>query len=161
VLLVVLSAFGCTSRKTTAPATSTAPASGPTSGGGGGGADIAAVSSMRLDLRTKSLANLRNLGIAYQTALASGGRPPRGPDELKAYLEGGDRFFKSPYNDNRPYEFAWGLDPARLQGSSATTLLAWEQSPDDVGGRCVLLANMNAQYVTAADFAQMHKPPGR
>lgn len=112
----------------------------------------------RLDLRIKSEANLRQIGVAYQAALTTS--PPRGPEDLKAYLDNAERILTSP-RDKKPYHIVWGVDPSRLSTPTAETIIAWEQTPDQDGGRVVLMADMHTcKYLTEGEFASTTKAKG-
>jgi hypothetical protein len=112
----------------------------------------------RLDLRTKSQANLRQLSQAYQLALTTS--PPRNLDELKAQIEGGDRLLISPV-DEKPYEIVYGIDPGKLQTNSQETLLIWEQVGDKDGNRNVATAGGQVKFISAAEFEKAPKAKGK
>jgi|GEM_PF-7068388 len=112
----------------------------------------------RVDLRTRSQANLRQLSQAYQLALTTS--PPRNVDDLKAQLEGGDRILISPV-DEQPYEIVFGVDPSKLASNSQETLLIWEKVGDKDGNRNVVTAGGQVKQVSRAEFEKMPKATGK
>jgi len=112
----------------------------------------------RLDLRLKAQNDLRNIGRAY--AMAAISHLPRNWDDLKESMEGHTPL-SSP-RDKQPYEVVWGVDAGKLQTPSTETLLAWEQTADADGGRCVLMADcQSAKYVKDEEFQKLPKAKGK
>lgn len=99
---------------------------------------------------------LQQIGMAYQMASISGS--VRRQEDLKAHLDGGDKILISP-RDKQPYEIVLGVNPGQI-ANSAETLLAWEKTADEIGGRCVLFANFQASYLSKDEFDRATKAKG-
>lgn len=110
----------------------------------------------RPDLKMKSqLGNLRNIGLAYRNASLLG--PVKDKETLKQFLEGGDKFFICP-RDDQPYEIVYRVNLSNLPQGSSNTLLAWEATPDNKGGRNVLMADCSTvKYMAADEFDRTPK----
>ena len=89
--------------------------------------------------RAAAMGQLKNIGYAYAMAVASG-RPPKNLDELKEWSESNQAIFKAA-RDQQPFEIVWNVDPGKLATPTTETLLAWEKTADEKGGRCVLMAD--------------------
>jgi hypothetical protein len=112
----------------------------------------------RLDLRLKAQNDLRNIGRAY--SIVSISHPPHGWDDLKEGMEGHTPL-SSP-RDKQPYQVVWGVNISNLQSASGETLLAWEQTADADGGRCVLMADcQSVKYVKEEEFQKLEKAKGK
>lgn len=122
------------------------------SGGGAGGASLA----NRVH-KEKALLQLKQLHLAYFNCIASNGRPPQSEDDLKAVLENGDRLLKSP-RDGKPFVFAFGVDPAKLDTPASETLLIWESTADSDGHRCALTAAGIPVQLSEAEFQKKIRP---
>jgi hypothetical protein len=130
-------------------------ASSATSAAPGGGPNYAA------DLqRQKTLATLRALGLAYLSCLTTA--PPRDENDLKGFLEGPAKELRSA-RDQQPLVVCYGVDPSRLPDGASATLIAWEKTADNQGGRCVLYADGRSAYLSRSDFeaAKKAKPAGQ
>jgi hypothetical protein len=100
----------------------------------------------------QTLARLKNIGTAYRIAVM-GGRAPRSFDDLFEKNERKPKMFLSA-RDEQELEVVWGV--SRLEDGSS--ILAWEKTPDAVGGRCVLMANADtAQYLNKEEFDKTPK----
>jgi hypothetical protein len=122
--------------------------------GGKAGVGVAGVKE-----RTKAMSQLRNIGLAYAAALASG-RPPKNLDDLKEWTESNQAIFQAP-RDRQPFEIAWSVDPGKLTSPSTETLLAWEKTADDSGGRCALMADCSTvKHLTRDEFDKAPRAKG-
>lgn len=140
---------GC-KREAAAPSTAPEPGGGAPVVAGGGGPLIA-----RPDLRTKAMDYLRQIGLAYQNAATQG--PVNGPGDIKAFLEGGDRYLVSP-RDKKPFDIVYKVRLDQLPAGRSGTLLAWEATPESNGGRAVLFADCNGvRFVSSEEFARLPK----
>ncbi len=118
-----------------------------------------------LDLRTRSMFQLRQIGEAYQKALKAGegffnalvgGCPPAGPDDLLPYLPKGRATLTSP-RDGQPFVLLWRVRPEQQLHGLQETLLGWEATADRDGGRCVLYCSGFPAYVKADQFAALQR----
>ena len=58
--------------------------------------------------------------------------------------------------DGRPFVILWGVDLAALPGGGSGMLLAWEETADATGRRCVLMADgVTARVVSAEEFDRL------
>ena len=106
----------------------------------------------------QTLGRLRNLGLLYEATLQEG-RPPRNFDDLAAHSEPRPKQFVSA-RDDQQFTVVWGM--MKKPEASTTTLLAWESTPDEAGGRCVLMADCaRTVYLTKEEFDKAPKAKGR
>lgn len=60
--------------------------------------------------------------------------------------------------DDKPFVIVWGVDLAKLPGGGAGHVLAWEQTADAAGTRCVLLADgKTAKAIPDDEFQKLPK----
>jgi hypothetical protein len=120
----------------------------------------AGVNAVGLRDRTKAMGQLRNIGFAYAAALASG-QPPKNLDELKEWTESNQAIFQAA-RDRQPFEIIWSVDPGKLATPTAETLLAWEKTADDSGGRCALMADCSTvKHLTRDEFDKAPRAKGK
>ncbi len=95
-----------------------------------------------------------NIGVAYRQAMATNDKPPKNMDELG--LEPKNLKTKRDMQD-REIEVLLGVDNRKLDEAS-NFALAWEKTPDNGGGRMVLMADfVTVKYVSNAEFEAMKK----
>ena len=93
---------------------------------------------------------LRTVGRAYARHTTHAKTPPR-EEDFREVLE-----VWHSRRDQRPFVIQWGVDLTRLPDSGSNTLLAWEQTADDMGRRCVLMADgKTTKVVTAEEFERL------
>ncbi|HEY7313653.1 MAG TPA: hypothetical protein VH643_30155 [Gemmataceae bacterium] len=88
---------------------------------------------------------LRLVGKAYRRHLAAKKVPPQEEDfqnVLDIWLS---------HRDGEPFVILWGVDLTRLPEGGAGLLLAWEQTADKDGARCVLMADGTTTKVISDD----------
>jgi len=99
-----------------------------------------------------TLRGLQLVGEAYLEHLAEEKKSPAEADfaELK------DLWTSS--RDNKPFVIVWGVDLTKLPGGGIGHVLAWEQTPNGEGNRCVLLADgKTAKVLPDAEFQKLPK----
>jgi hypothetical protein len=97
-------------------------------------------------VRTEGTQNLlRLVGRAYRRPLAAGKAPPR-EEDFGDVLD----VWRS-HRDGQPFVILWGVDLTRLPEGGAGLLLAWEQTADKGGARCVLMADGKTTKVVSDD----------
>jgi hypothetical protein len=97
-------------------------------------------------LRTEGTQNeLRLVGRAYRRHLAKEKAPPR-EEDFQDILD----VWRSQ-RDGKPFVILWGIDLTRLPAAGADLLLAWEQTADKSGARCVLMADGTTTKVVSDD----------
>jgi hypothetical protein len=102
-------------------------------------------------IRTEATLDLlRSVGRGYRGHLAREKTPPREEDLGEALGVWRSR------RDDRPFVILWGVDLGLLPGGGAGLLLAWEQTADRGGTRCVLLADgKTAKVVPEEEFTRL------
>lgn len=99
-----------------------------------------------------TLSLMRIAGEAYRSHLKTEKAPPQATD-----FAGLTDLWQSS-RDEKPFEFAWGVDLAKLPDGGTGHVLAWEQTADADGSRCVLLADgKTAKVVTGDEFQKLPK----
>lgn len=127
----------------------------PAEQGGNAGVDVAGLKD-----RTKAMGQLHNIGVAYAAAIASG-RPPRNLNELKEWTEGNQSVFNAA-RDRQPFEVVWNVDPGKLTTPTTETLLAWENTADEKGGRTVLMADCSTvKHLSRDEFDKAPRAKGK
>ena len=97
---------------------------------------------------------MKNIGYAYKLAYAANGKPPKNMEELG--VEPRNLRTKRDMQD-RDVEVLYGVDVMKLQAAE-DYMLAWEKTPDNGGGRMVLMADMTTvRYMTTDVFEKMKK----
>ncbi|MFO0811846.1 MAG: hypothetical protein U0796_01415 [Gemmatales bacterium] len=97
---------------------------------------------------------LLNIGRAYEMAYVPNGKPPRNMEELG--VEPRNLKTKRDMQD-RDIEVLYGIDYKRLEPAEDYAL-AWEKTPDNGGGRMVLMADLKTvRFVTSDVFEKMKK----
>jgi len=93
---------------------------------------------------------LRVAGKAYRRHAELAKAPPTADDLRDAFA--GLR----SQRDGRPFVILWGVDLAALPGGGSGMLLAWEETADATGRRCVLMADgVTARVVSAEEFDRL------
>jgi hypothetical protein len=97
-----------------------------------------------------TLDTLRLVGKSYLRRTGQLKAPPREEDVGEAI-----QFWRSR-RDEAPFVILWGVDLNQLPDGGAGMALAWEQSADDEGRRCVLMADgKTAKLVSAEEFEKL------
>ncbi len=99
-----------------------------------------------------TLSQLRLVGKTYRGHLLSAKMPPTEADMTEL-----TDIWRSS-RDDKPFVIVWGVDPAKLPDGGAGHVLAWEQTADAAGNRCVLLADgKTAKAIPDAEFQKLPK----
>ena len=99
-----------------------------------------------------TLRGLQHVSEAYREHLAAEKMPPAQGD----FAEVKDKWTSS--RDDKPFVIVWGVDLAKLPDGGTGHVLAWEQTADTDGNRCVLLADgKTAKAMTDAEFQKLPK----
>jgi hypothetical protein len=88
---------------------------------------------------------LRLVGRSYTRRLAQAKTPPQEEDVAEV------RDYWRSRRDEKPFVILWGVDLTRLPDGGSGMLLAWEQTADDTGCRCVLMADGKSVKVVNSD----------
>jgi hypothetical protein len=97
---------------------------------------------------------LRLVGRAYRRHLVADKVPPR-EEDLRDIID----VCRSQRN-GEPFVILWGVDLTALPGGGVGMLLAWEQTADKNGTRCVLMADgMTTKVVSDEEFYKL--PPAQ
>jgi len=99
-----------------------------------------------------TLRGLKLVGEAYREHLAAEKMPPAEADfaELKNSW--------TSRRDDKPFVIMWGVDLAKMPDGGIGHVLAWEQTADADGNRCVLLADgKTAKVLPDAEFQKLPK----
>jgi hypothetical protein len=95
-------------------------------------------------------AQLRLVGGAYRRHLAKEKVPPQ-KEAFRDILD----IWRSQ-RDGEPFVILWGVDLTQLPEHGAGLLLAWEQTADKGGARCVLMADgMTTKVVSDDEFNKL------
>ena len=99
-----------------------------------------------------TLSQLRLVGKTYRRHLLSAKMPPTEADMTELT----DVWRSS--RDDKPFVIVWGVDLAKLPDGGAGHVLAWDQTADAGGIRCVLLADgKTAKAIPDAEFLKLPK----
>ena len=99
-----------------------------------------------------TLSMLRLVGKAYREHLAEEKKPPAEADFA------GLKDVWTSNRDDKPFAFAFGADLTKLPDGGIGHVLAWEQTADAEGNRCVLLADgKTAKAMPDAEFQKLPK----
>lgn len=100
------------------------------------------------DLKNKSTQQfLQLLGESLVRMRAVKNAPPQAKD-----FEGTSSTWISS-RDDKPFVVLWEIDPAKLPNGGSGTLLAWESTTDNEGGRYVLMADeKTVKYMQNEEF---------
>jgi hypothetical protein len=97
---------------------------------------------------------LLNIGRSYEMYYVPNGKPPKNMDDLGV----GPQNLKTKRDmQDRDIEVLYGVDYKKLEPAE-DYVLAWEKTPDNGGGRMVLMADLKTvRYVTNDVFDKMKK----
>jgi hypothetical protein len=110
--------------------------------------------------RTKTVNDLKQLGMSYHNFHDSNARGPRDPQEWanSPVISAEEKPLIAQTGPGGRFVIAWNVKFSQMTAGLSQTVLGYESHVPTAGGP-VLMADGSVVMMTAADFAQAPKPP--